>query len=112
MKPARTGILVSLRAAQRWPKAWAWVVALLVAAQFGLLLHQSQHHLNPKVRTSDDCTLCQFAQNMTTGPAAPILVLPVFILLGAAVLAVYTAPRVVPIALPFRSRAPPLSIRR
>jgi hypothetical protein len=107
-----TGILASFRAAQRWPKAWAWIVALLVAAQFGLLLHQSQHHLNPNIWMGDDCTLCQFAQSMTTGPAAPILVLPVFILLGTAVLATYTAPRIVPVALPFRSRAPPLSIRR
>ncbi len=106
-----TGVLSYFRAAQRWPKAWAWIVALLVAAQFGLLLHQSQHHLNANIRTGDDCTLCQFAQGMTTGPAAPMVVLPVFILLGTAVLARYAAPRVVPVALPFRSRAPPLSIR-
>jgi hypothetical protein len=105
-------ILSSFRAAQRWPKAWAWVIALLVAAQFGLLLHQSQHHLNPNILAGDECTLCQFADGMTTGPAAPMLVLPVFVLLGTAMLAVYTALRIVPVALPFRSRAPPLSLRR
>ena len=106
-----TGLIAYFRAAQRWPKAWAWVVTVLVAAQFGLLLHQSQHHLNANIRTGDECTLCQFAQGMTAGPAAPILVLPVLVLLGTAILAVYTAPRIAPVALPFRSRAPPTSIR-
>ena len=90
---------------------WTWVIALLVAAQFGLLIHQSQHHLNPAVRTSDDCTLCQFAQAMAAAPAGPIVVLPVLVLLGTVIFEPRTAPRDARIALPFRSRAPPGSIR-
>ena len=92
------------------PKCRSWTIALLVAAQFGLLVHQSQHHLSPAVR-GDDCNFCQFASAMATGPAAVLVVLPVLILLGTAAQAVYTAPRIANVALSFRSRAPPFSSR-
>lgn len=89
------------------PTIWAWLIALLVAAQFGLLIHQSQHHLNPAIRAGDDCTLCQFAHGMASAPAGPILVLPVFVFLGVAAAVVAAPLRLVRPAAPFRSRAPP-----
>lgn len=86
---------------------WSFLVALLLAAQVGLGVHQLQHSLSPDVVASDDCKLCQFASHATTGPE-PIVILPpsliiaVIVTLSAQVF--FTAQRS---AAGFRSRAPP-----
>jgi hypothetical protein len=91
-------------------RLWAWAVALLVVAQLGLLLHQ-HHPSRDLYRGGDECTLCQVVSTLGAGPAAPVLVLPVFVVLGAVVLPVHTALRAARLSLSFRSRAPPASIR-
>ena len=101
---------LTLKSPRRWmsPRLWALVVGLFIAAQLGLALHQSQHHLRPDVVAADECALCQVATGMAP-PATPLLILPVFILL-----AIISAPPIavrVPVRArsPFRSRAPPVS---
>ncbi|MHB1206421.1 MAG: hypothetical protein ACYCZX_12695 [Rhodospirillaceae bacterium] len=89
------------------PRTWALLAGLLIAAQLGLMLHQSQHHMRPDVVASDDCVLCQVAASMATGPAAPLLVIPVFILLAIVPVQPVTAPRFARVTSSFRSRAPP-----
>lgn len=101
--------IVSFAAPRRWmsPRAWALVAGLLIAAQFGLMLHQAQHHMRPDVIAADDCALCQITAGMTTGPAAPLLVLPVFILLAVISPPLSAAPARARVRSSFRSRAPP-----
>jgi len=94
--------------AQR-PRLWGLVVAILLALQVGFLIHQSQHHLNPDVLAGDDCALCQIVSGMAAAPAAPAIILPVFVVLGTVVLLAPAAPRSLRITLSFRSRAPPAS---
>lgn len=89
------------------PRLWALVAGLLIAAQLGLMLHQAQHHLRPDVVATDSCAICQVTAGMSTGPAAPLLVLPVFILLAIVAQAPATAPARVRVPSSFRSRAPP-----
>jgi len=88
-------------------RLWACVIALLVAIQFGLLLHHAQHHLNPDILGGNDCALCQITSGITVTPTAPAIVVPIFVLLGTIVLLAIVAPRTARIALPFHSRAPP-----
>ena len=111
MKPGSTGLMLRLRTALSWPRGWSLAVVLMVAIQFGLLVHQSQHHLNRDARLADDCTLCQVTAAMTDGAAPPVLILPVFVLLGIVVQTTYSAPRSLRVVHSFRSRAPPRSIR-
>lgn len=92
------------------PRVWALVAGLLIAAQFGLALHQAQHHMRPDVVAGDDCALCQMTAGMATGPAAPLLVLPVFILLAVVSIPAAAAPVRARVTSPFRSRAPPVSL--
>ena len=94
---------------RRWMSArmWALVAALLLAAQFGLLLHQANHHLRADVVATDECALCSVAAGMTAAPAPPLLLLPVFILLAIMTLPVPVRLRARRVALSFRSRAPP-----
>jgi hypothetical protein len=91
------------------PRLWTLVVALLMAAQFGLLLHQTQHHLHPGVTAADNCALCQVTAGATTGPAGPLLILPAFILIATITRAVMVLPRRAAVAAAFQSRAPPAS---
>ncbi len=102
--------IAAVTAPRRWmsPRLWALVVGLLVAAQLGLVLHQASHHLRPDAVATDDCALCQATAGMTTGPAAPLLVLPVFILLAIVSQAPATGPVRARVASAFRSRAPPV----
>jgi hypothetical protein len=86
---------------------WALLAGLLIAAQLGMMLHQSQHHMRPDVISTDNCVLCQVAANMATGPAAPLLVLPVFILLAIVSIQPAVALRRAAVTSSFRSRAPP-----
>lgn len=90
------------------PRLWALFAGLLIAAQFGMMLHQARHHMRPDVVSTDECVLCQVAANMATGPAAPLLVIPVFILLAIVTVQPATAPRFVRATASFRSRAPPV----
>ncbi len=89
---------------------WSFLVALLLAAQVGLGVHQLQHRLNPEIIANDDCKLCQFASQATEGPE-PIVVLPPALVVAEVIAlsaqAVRTAQR--PVA-GFRSRAPPIGI--
>ena len=94
---------------RRSRRLWAGVIVLLVAMQFGLLFHQSQHHLNPGILTGDDCALCQMVTGMGATPAAPLLVLPMFVLLEMVILCGLFAPRTATIALAFQPRAPPFA---
>ncbi|MBX7200228.1 MAG: hypothetical protein K1X51_12740 [Rhodospirillaceae bacterium] len=101
--------IAAVTAPRRWmsPRLWALVAGLLIAAQLGLMLHQAQHHMRPDVVTTDDCALCQVAAGMATGPAAPLLVLPVFILLAVVAQTTAAAPVRARVPSSFRSRAPP-----
>lgn len=103
--------IASFAAPRRWmsPRAWALVAGLLIAAQFGLMLHQAQHHLRADMVAADDCALCQVTAGMTTGSAPPLLVLPVFILLAVVSLPLFAAPVQRRLPASFRSRAPPVS---
>lgn len=89
------------------PRLWALIAGLLIAAQLGLMLHQAQHHMRADVVATDDCALCHVAAGMTTGPAAPLLVLPVFILLAIVSAAPAAAPVRARVPSSFHSRAPP-----
>lgn len=105
---------IVLKSPRRWvsPRLWALVIGLFIAAQVGFALHQSQHHLRPDiVTTTDDCTLCQITAGIGTGPEAPLLVLPVFILLAIVSLPPVRAMRPARFTPSFRSRAPPSSPR-
>ena len=86
---------------------WSFLVALLLAAQVGLGVHQLQHRLNPDVVASDDCKLCQFASHATAGPE-PIIILPpsliIAIIITLSAQSFFTAQRS---TAGFRSRAPP-----
>lgn len=102
--------IAAVTAPRRWmsPRLWALVAGLLIAAQLGLMLHQAQHHMRPDVVATDSCALCQVTAGMTTGPAAPLLVLPAFLLLAIVSQAPATAAPVRARApSSFRSRAPP-----
>lgn len=106
--------IATLKTPRSWinPRAWALIVGLFLAAQLGLALHQASHHLRPDViSTTDDCVLCQVSAGIGTGPGAPLLVLPVFVLLAVVTTQPQPAPRTVRIRRPFQSRAPPLSSR-
>ena len=96
-------------APRRWmsPRTWALLAGLLIAAQLGMMLHQSQHRMRPDVISADECVLCQVAANMATGPAAPLLVLPMFVLLAIVAVQPVAVPRRAPVTSSFRSRAPP-----
>ncbi len=100
----------AVTAPRRWlsPRLWALVAGLLIAAQLGLMLHQAQHHLRADVVATDDCALCKVAAGMATGPAAPLLVLPVFVLLAVLTAAPAAAPVRARAHSSFRSRAPPV----
>lgn len=89
---------------------WSFLVALLLAAQVGLGVHQLQHRLSPDVVASDDCKLCQFASQATPAPD-PIVILPP-VLVVAAILAFLARDLLAAqhVAAGFRSRAPPVKI--
>ena len=89
------------------PRVWALFAGLLIAAQLGMMRHQAQHHMRPDVVATDECVLCQVAATMATGPAAPLLVIPVFVLLAIVSVQPVTAPRFARVTSSFRSRAPP-----
>ena len=113
MAPNLGNWFATFRSSRQWinPKAWALSVALLFAAQFGLLLHQAGHHLLPDlIATADDCAVCQVAAGLDGAPSLEIFVLPLFLLL--AVISAPAAQALLPVGLRlnFRSRAPPLSI--
>jgi hypothetical protein len=96
-------------APRRWmsPRLWALLAGMLIAAQLGLMLHQSQHQMRPDVISTDGCVLCQVAATMATGPAAPLLVLPVFVLLAIVSVQPATMPRFASVTSAYRPRAPP-----
>ena len=99
-----------LNTGMRRHRLWAVLIAMLVALQFGLLFHQSQHYFNPDSLAGDDCALCQIASGMTAGTAPPVVVLPTFVFLETVILRAVFAPRSASIALPFRPRAPPFAL--
>ena len=88
------------------PRLWALVVGLFMAAQLGLMLHQSQHHLRPDIVSTDDCAVCQIAGGMAP-PAMPLLLLPAFVLIAVLSAPSVIAPAPARVASSFRSRAPP-----
>jgi hypothetical protein len=90
---------------------WTLIVALMFAANLGVLVHQAQHHLRGDIVIQDDCALCQVANTMSAPPAPPALVLPVLVLIAFAVAAPAQVLRAARKVLPFRSRAPPVSVR-
>lgn len=104
----------AVTAPRRWlsPRLWVLVLGVFFLAQFGLLAHQASHHLRPDIITAtDDCVLCQVSAGIIAGPAAPLLVLPVFVLLAIVVTPAAPALRPLQARRPFQSRAPPLSTR-
>lgn len=103
-----TGSISTFIKSRGW--LWSFLVALLLAAQVGLGVHQLQHRLNSDAVASDDCKLCQFASHVTTGPE-PIVILPPTLIV-AEVLTLPTQDFFAverPVA-GFRSRAPPHAI--
>jgi hypothetical protein len=90
---------------------WLFVVALMFVAQVGVLIHVSQHHLRGDIAIQDDCALCQAANSMSAPPAPPALIVPVLVLIAVVVAAPAQTSRAARWVLPFRSRAPPASVR-
>jgi hypothetical protein len=56
---------------------WRVLVVILLAAQFGVGLHQIEHRLKPDVVADDTCVVCQSAANMHAGPEPVTFVPPV-----------------------------------
>ncbi|MBY0510162.1 MAG: hypothetical protein K2P94_08395 [Rhodospirillaceae bacterium] len=91
-------------------RLWSLVVALLIVAQVALAIHQIGHRLNPDLRASDECSLCQFASAMTDGPQALTIVVPTFVVIERLELAPAATPPLPNSVSGFRSRAPPVSV--
>ena len=92
-------------------RLWVAVIGLMLALQIGVLVHESQHHLRGDVVAQDDCALCQVAGSMSAPPAPPVLSAPVMVLVAITVTAPTRVLRAARAILPFRSRAPPASVR-
>src|SRR5690349_18710773 len=89
-------------------RSWRLVVIpLLLVAQLALGIHQIQHRLNPDLAAGDDCALCHFASSMAAAPAAPVIVLPLMVVIAIVLLPATLLPQLARAPLPFRSRAPP-----
>ncbi len=88
-------------------RTWLWMLLVLIAAQFALLLHQFEHHTHFEVTTTEDCALCSFASGMAAAPPTQSIAIPLFtsaLILFAAFTDTLT-PR--PAALGFFARGPP-----
>ena len=101
---ANTFILKTLRRSC----VWTAVAVMLLAAQFGLAVHQLEHRLHPDIATiADDCIACQFASTLSDGPSVDAAVMPIDIDLGTLVPGTHLFLRPQQLQSGFRSRAPP-----
>lgn len=90
-------------------RLWSLVVALLLAAQVALGVHQVSHRLNPDLRAGDECSLCQFASAMVDGPQPQAVIVPTFVVVERLEVIAETCPTLRYAVAGFRSRAPPPS---
>ncbi len=91
-------------------RLWSFVVALLLAAQVALGIHQLEHRLHPELSASNECSLCQFASAMLDGPQAPAIVVPTFAFIERLESIPEATPTLGNAVAGFRSRAPPISV--
>jgi peptidoglycan/LPS O-acetylase OafA/YrhL len=92
-------------------RAWPWLLLVLIAAQFALLVHQFEHHTHFDVaNTTEDCALCSFASGMAAAPPTQSIAAPFFTTSAVLFAALADVVATASLTIGFFARGPPASL--